>query len=319
MNSYERVITAMRGGQPDRVPVVEYVIDPSVRQAIYPQARDTSDLIDYLDMDMIGCPCYFARISGDDRKFVDEWGVSYERNRELVPHPMRGPIRSREDLKHYRPPNPDAADRLGDLPHLVRRFKGKRAICFHHRAAFMWSCYLLGIENMLEVMLGDPAFAEAVLDMVAEVNERICRRAIRAGADIILLGDDYASNHGPFFSPQLFHEMLFPRLRRIISAIHEEGGLAIKHSDGNVWGLLDAIIDAGADAINPLEPTAGMDIAEVKRRYGKKVCLVGNIDCSQLLSYGTPRTCAGPCASAFAMPHPAEDSSFRPATAFIPR
>jgi uroporphyrinogen decarboxylase len=61
----------------------------------------------------------------------------------------------------------------------------------------------------------------------------------------------------------------------------------IKHSDGNIWSILDMIIEAGADAINPLEPVAGMDIAGVKKEYGARVCLVGNIDCGALLSNGT--------------------------------
>ena len=64
--------------------------------------------------------------------------------------------------------------------------------------------------------------------------------------------------------------------------------MVIKHSDGNIWPLLDMIVEAGADAINPLEPSAGMDIAEVKAKYGRQVCLVGNIDCGDLLSHGTP-------------------------------
>lgn len=287
MNGYQRVMTAMKRGQPDRVPVVEYVIDPKVRAAICPTARDVSDLIEFLDMDMVGCPAEFVRVKGDDREFVDEWGVRYRTNTELVPHPVEGPLRTMDDVRRYRPPDPDAPGRLGQLPDLVRRFKGKRAIIFHHRAAFMWSCYLMGIENLLMAMAEEPELVEALFDKVADVNERICRNAVRAGADLILLGDDYASNTGPFCSPAHFRQLALPRLKRVIGAIHEEGGLVIKHSDGNIWALLDMIVEAGADAINPLEPTAGMDIAKVKAQYGDKVCLVGNIDCGDLLSHGT--------------------------------
>jgi uroporphyrinogen-III decarboxylase len=78
------------------------------------------------------------------------------------------------------------------------------------------------------------------------------------------------------------------RLARVVQAVHEEGAFCVKHSDGNLWPILDMIIETGVDAINPLEPVAGMDIAEVKRRYGDRVCLIGNIDCGELLSRGTP-------------------------------
>lgn len=275
MNCYERVITAMKLDQPDRVPIVEYVVHPKVRQAICPTAEDNADLFEFLDMDMVGCPAIFQRVRGDEREFVDEWGVRYRRNQELVPHPVEGPLRTMEDVRRYNPPDPNAPERLGDLPKLVQRFKGKRAICFHHRAAFMWSCYLMGMENLLMAMAAEPDLVQALFEKVADVNEKICRNAVCAGADIILLGDDYASNIGPMFSPRHFRTLIKPHLERVISAIHEEGGLVIKHSDGDIWSLLEMIIEAGADAINPLEPVAGMDIAKVKALYGDRVCLVG--------------------------------------------
>jgi uroporphyrinogen decarboxylase len=73
----------------------------------------------------------------------------------------------------------------------------------------------------------------------------------------------------------------------MVDVIHEEGAKVIKHSDGNLWLILDSIVGTGIDGINPIEPIAGMDIAEVKQKYGKRACLVGNIDVSHLLPHGT--------------------------------
>jgi uroporphyrinogen decarboxylase len=125
------------------------------------------------------------------------------------------------------------------------------------------------------------------MDLVVDTNITIARRAVRAGVDVVILGDDYAHNCAPMMSPVHFEEFIFPRLKKAIDAIHEEGALCIKHSDGNLWDILDLIVDAGPDAINPLEPVAGMDIRRVKEAYGDRVCLVGNIDCGELLSHGT--------------------------------
>ena len=75
MNSYERVMTAMQLGQPDRVPVVEFAIDPGVRHAICPSAHETYELVDYLDLDNVGCGADFRRVEGDDESWIDEWGV----------------------------------------------------------------------------------------------------------------------------------------------------------------------------------------------------------------------------------------------------
>lgn len=90
-------------------------------------------------------------------------------------------------------------------------------------------------------------------------------------------------------SPAVYKTFLQHRLARVVQAVHEEGAFCVKHSDGNLWPILDMIVETGVDAINPLEPVAGMDIAEVKRRYGDRVCLIGNIDCGELLSRGTPQ------------------------------
>ena len=57
-----------------------------------------------------------------------------------------------------------------------------------------------------------------------------------------------------------------------------------KHADGNLWPILDMTVDAGIDAINPIQPDAGMDIGEVKQKYGHRVCVSGNIDCGYTLS-----------------------------------
>ena len=288
MNSVERVFTALRHQQPDRVPVVEFVIDEKVARAAVPGCRDVADCMDRLDMDGVGCGAFFARTrEHPDGSYDDEWGVTYLANTEAVAHPIRGPIQTPADARAYTPPDPDHPDRLGRLPALVRRYQGRRAILFHHRAAFMWSCYLMGIDNLLMNFLAAPDVVEIVLDKVLACNLRIVRRAIRAGAEVIILGDDYAGNHGPMMSPAVFRAFLLPRLRKMIDLIHEEGAFCIKHSDGNLYPLLDMIVSAGPDGLNPIEPVAGMELRRVKQLVGDRVCLVGNIDCAHLLPHGT--------------------------------
>ena len=90
-------------------------------------------------------------------------------------------------------------------------------------------------------------------------------------------------------SPPMFRELLLPHLKRAVDVIHEEGAKCIKHCDGNLWPILDDMVGTGIDCINPLEPVAGMDMAEVKAKYGDRVAIMGNIDCGALLSHGSER------------------------------
>ena len=289
MNSRERVFRALSGETPARVPLVEFVIDEKVRRAAMPAARDTADFMDRAGYDCVGCGARFERVEEHaDGTYVDEWGVRYLSGPEAVAHPLEGPIRTTEEARSWIPPDPGAPHRLAALRDLVARYRGRRAICFHHRAAFMWSAYLTGLDRLLLDFLADPSFAEYVLDKVLDVNMQIVRLAVRAGAEVIILGDDYAHNHGPMMSPAAFDRFLAPRLRRMIEAVHEEGAFCIKHSDGNIYPILDAIAATGPDGLNPIEPAAGMSLAETRRRVGPELCLVGNIDCGTLLCSGTP-------------------------------
>lgn len=289
MNSCERVMTAMRGGQPDRVPLIETVIDPGVWKPLCPEATDAADFCDRMDMDAVCCGGLFTKVRElEDGSYYDEWGVRYVPGSEVIDHPVEGCIESMDDLRKYVPPDPEADHRLGVLPDLVSRYKGKRSIWFGQRAAFMWSAFLMGFENMLMALVAEPKLAGAVMDMVLETNMSIVRRAIRAGAEVVVVPDDWAHNSGPLMSPKVFSELILPRFQKMVDLIHDEGGLVLKHTDGNIYPILDMLVATGIDALNPIEPKAGMDLVTVRERVGSKLCLVGNIDVSELLPHGTP-------------------------------
>ena len=288
MNGYERMMTAMQVQEPDRVPIFEVLVHENVWRVLCPQANSKTDFEEIMDFDGVCCGGEFKAVEESGDYYTDEWGVVYKRGGlEDVNHPVAAPLQGIDDLRNYVPPDPDAPWRLGRLPELVERFKGERAIVFHLRVAFMDSAYLMGLDKMLMNFLIDPSFVEAVMDVVLETNMQVVRNAIRTGADIILVGDDYAANEAPLMSPQVFHEFIAPRLKKMVNMVHQEGAYFIKHSDGNLWPILDDILDAGVDGLNPIEPQAGMDIGEVKQYCGDRVCLSGNIDCGQLLPHGT--------------------------------
>ncbi len=287
MTSPERVRIALQGGRPDRVPLLEFILDKKIWLALEPEAADMADAMDRLGFDGVGCGAHFDRIEIAENLYQDEWGVTYKPGSEAVDHPVKGPIGSLEQANAYEPPDPFATNRLGNLESIVERFKGKRAICFHHRAAFMWSAYLLGMEGLLVALLTEPELATTVLDKVLAANISVVHRAIRAGAEVIILGDDYAANTGPLFSPVVFREFIVPRLNQMVQMIHDEGALVIKHSDGNIYPILEDIMSCGPDGLNPIEPVAGMTLVGTRQRVGPSVCLCGNIDCGELLSRGT--------------------------------
>jgi uroporphyrinogen decarboxylase len=290
LTSTERVACALRLQQPDRVPLVEFIIDPAVWSAINHSCSNAQDFMDRMGYDGVCCrPVYQWISKNDDGTAVDEWGVTYKiTDSEVVAHPIRGPIESMSDARAYRPPNPHAPHRLEEIRDAVLKYKGKRAIVLHHRAAFMWAAYLMGTDNLLAALLNERQLAEYVMDMVLEANMALAREAVRLGTEVVVLADDYACNLGPMVSPELVKTQLAPRLEKMVELIHHEGALVIKHTDGNIYSILDILVDTGIDGINPVEPVAGMDLRTVKGLVGDRVCLVGNIDCGELLTNGKP-------------------------------
>jgi uroporphyrinogen decarboxylase len=99
-------------------------------------------------------------------------------------------------------------------------------------------------------------------------------------------GYDWASKKGPIFSPRHFRKFVFPRLKQITDLCHRYGVPYIKHTDGNVNSLLVDMIEAGVDGFQAIEPRADMDIARIKKQYGDKLTLIGNVDCSTVLVDG---------------------------------
>jgi len=107
-------------------------------------------------------------------------------------------------------------------------------------------------------------------------------RLIDAGAEFIYLANDVAFNAGPFISPKHFSEFVTPYLCRQVQHIKEKGVFAFIHSDGMLMPVLEDIISTGADALQSIDPMAGMDIAEVKRICRGRMTLMGNVQCSLL-------------------------------------
>jgi len=122
--------------------------------------------------------------------------------------------------------------------------------------------------------------------MVDDALERAAYIKKRGVLDCFGMCCDYCLNTGPFLSPAMFGEFVAPYLKQLITAYRQMGFYTIKHTDGNVMPILDYLVDANPHAIHSLDPQGGIDIAEIKKRIGKKVCLIGNVNCG-LMDTGT--------------------------------
>jgi uroporphyrinogen decarboxylase len=293
MNSYQRVIAALERRQPDRVPYLESVIDERLMQALVPGCS-YFQFNEWLGMDSVGQNrSSWSRdnveyIDKEKGLFRDKWGVIRAFGPESTPAPVEGPIKRPEDLKTYRPPDPEAPDVLGSIPEIVAKYKGKKVITALGRDAFFNPAFLRGMANFLVDMIENPTLVHELIEVTLAHDIRAMQRVVQAGVDVIIFGDDYADKNSPLMSPRHFKEFILPGLKRCVDAAHAAGAYVIKHTDGNIMSIIDMIIDTGIDGLNPIEPAAGMDIGLLKQRYGKRIALIGNIDCGHLLCQAAP-------------------------------
>ena len=104
--------------------------------------------------------------------------------------------------------------------------------------------------------------------------------------DGFALCSDYCFNEGPFLSPSMISEFITPYLAKLIKGYRDMGFYTIKHTDGNIMPILDQLVDTNPHALHSIDPQGGVDIKEVKKLVGEKVCLIGNVNCG-LMQTGT--------------------------------
>ncbi|MBT3379005.1 MAG: hypothetical protein HN742_20240 [Lentisphaerae bacterium] len=293
MTSRERVLAVLQHQFPDRVPIAEMWIDPKIVQAIVPDARDSNDLVEHLDLDMVTVltmiydPDQVEWVDRAQGIFRDKWGALQHLTQEAIPVPMLPPrIETEDDLADYVPPDPPASPVIEKVRKLRARFPDKAVAVVGESgwapAAFMRG----GIENLFMDLALRPQFAKDLMGIGAAYYAELFPLAIAAGADVVFLGDDYSDKTGPMMSPAMFEELILPHDAAVVSSIKDAGACCIKHTDGDIRKIMDWLVGTGLDALGPLEDVPGMEMDKIFDRYPERITVMGNLSVD-LLSRGT--------------------------------
>jgi uroporphyrinogen decarboxylase len=167
-----------------------------------------------------------------------------------------------------------------------------------YRAGGMWSTVfdtlrnLFGFEECLVKMHTHPAVIEAavahITDFYYEGNRHFFSQAGPA-LDGFFFGNDMGTQLDLLISPESFRRFLLPNFRRLIDLAHGCGYQVILHSCGAVSKIIPDLIDAGVEALHPLQAkAAGMDTESLAREYKGRIAFLGGIDTQELLVHGTP-------------------------------
>jgi hypothetical protein len=237
----------------------------------------------------------FARtvVEEDERTvlYVNHEGILLRERKDnpmsSMPQFVRFPVENREDFKRFRRERfqPDLAARIGDgwaerLAAYRKRDFPLIVISDRWGGFFGGLRGMVGVENLCMLFYDDPAFVEEMMDAVADFIIEMMRRILdRTDVDAYVFWEDMAYNHAPLVDPAIYGRLAGPRYRRVVDFVRSRG---VPHvgldSDGQTWGLIPVWLGAGIDALYPFEVQAGMDVLEVRRRFGRDLRIWFGVD-----------------------------------------
>lgn len=144
------------------------------------------------------------------------------------------------------------------------------------------------VTTFLEALILAPDLVQRYMDVIMEQELKGLRYQLSLGVDGVIGRNDWYGKNGPFMSPQHFRRFIKPYLKLIVDECHAHGVPYIEHLDGNTTlNARDLWVELGIDGYHAIEPTAGMDIGEMKAQFGQHLTLLGNIDCGQTMTFGS--------------------------------
>ncbi len=276
MDPRERVLIAFDHNEPDQVPLVEAWIEAEIIKAF--GERDSYKVRERLGLDAM--PCFFHPI-GKTHSYghgIDEWGRIFKNGQY-----GGGVVNTFEDLEKYTAPTLHAQNWFpqNKIESVKSKYKEKYALFFSwHDCSFGLSYLSMGIENFFSSLYERPEFVKAVIERSTEWVISLVEQANQVDVDFIILGDDAADKSRTLISPKMFRNLILPEYKKIVNASDIP---IIWHSDGNITSLLPMIIEAGISGVHSLEPNANINLAQIKKQYGDKLVLAGNLDTTEIL------------------------------------
>jgi uroporphyrinogen decarboxylase len=322
MNSRERVTYALTHQEPDRVPTalgggtyglidevyLKLVQHLGLGKPVAPFR--TGHSICYMDDRLLDALCTDTRyvwpsaspssalVATDQADtHLDGFGQAWIRRGPYF-HPGRGILAEAtenelEALVHW----PDPADpqwtqgvrqRAQALRERTECFIVARMVTSY--GPYMTAGHLRGVEQFFIDMARNPSFAQALVDRISRSIEQLMQGYIQVGGPYVdmveLPGDDYGTERGMAFSPEMFRRYFKPYVRRMVEIIkgHRPEIKVMLHSDGGYRSIVPDLIEVGVDVLNPVEPLPVMDPVGLKRDFGDQVSFLGAVDTRQALT-----------------------------------
>jgi uroporphyrinogen decarboxylase len=323
MTSRERLLTALRHEEPDRVPIdwgggttgIEAEAYDRLKQLLGFEGPTKTFVRDHVEIDeailqrfgidtryvRMGAPRAYRFELAPDNSYVDIWGTRWRKPPSSLYYDMvEFPIKDAtlDDLKRYRWPDPHDPGRTDGLRERARRLAEEtdRAVVLDVAGfgVFEQGWALRGFENFLADLIAEAAFAEALIQGVADYQMALYERVLAEVGpyvDVVMVAEDLGTQSGPMVSPEIYRRMIKPAQKRVWNFIKSRTTAKLfLHSCGAVRAFISDLVEIGVDILNPVQVAAkGMDPKALKAEFGRDLTFWGGgCDTQKVLTFGTP-------------------------------
>lgn len=303
MTSKERFLTALKCKQPDRVPIFDFLFSQKMYKEVLGylpntyNAKDAIDLSLAMGYDGVWIPFGYYETTSQKTELkenisVSPWGTTFQYTGASWPigAPIDYPIKSHEDFENYEPPRLSSTgvriihEQVKDV---LKIAKGRLATLGGVEGPFTPAWMLTGLELFSIFLHENPNVIVSLVKMATEYNLASGKAQIEGGVDGIFISDDWGFDTGLFISPVHFKKYVLPFYRQLVQTFKKMGIPVLMHNDGNLNQIIEDLVNTGIDAYHPVEKKAMMSLKEMKKRYSNRLCLIGNVDSSSTLPYGS--------------------------------
>ena len=295
----DRFLATLRHEKTDRLPMFDFLFQQPLYEHLIghrPGSYNGMDAVKCalaLDHDGVWVP--FGGFTGlqplylAENVYRDEWGTTYRKGDASWPldAPVEYPIKNRADLRNYRVPDPTLPGRDSEIKKAVAMENDSIAVLGGVGGPLSTAWLLLGFEEICFSLCEDPWLIHTVMKISNEYFKEAARRSVEAGCVGMWVSEDLGDSKNAFFSVEDFREHFLPYLIELVDYIDSLGVPVLLHSCGNINAYLDDLAQTKISSIHPLQRTAGMDLRKIKSKYGSRFCIIGNIDSSVTLPFGS--------------------------------
>lgn len=217
---------------------------------------------------------------------MTEWGYVWERLDRTMGQPKSNPLADWSRVDSYSAPDPFASGRFDHIPEIVDGHSDRFIKAVLGISGFNMATFLRGFEQFLVDLYESPERATRILDMVFDFELNIIRRFCDFPIDAVAFGDDWGTQRGLIVSPDIWKKHFLHRYSRQFDLIHKAGKKVWFHTCGDVYDIIELLIECGVDVIELLQPDI-IGIDRLAKDFGGRVCFCCSVDHQRVAIRGT--------------------------------